>query len=257
MKKHFFSSGIFVVLVLLAGCSSLNSSKGGTLTGQPWVLTEMAGQPLAADTVITTIFNADGSVSGSAGCNRYNGKFTLSGNSISFSVNIAMSMMMCEQSIMDQESAYINSLGEVRTMSIFNNRLSLKDVNGKSLLVFKAQSQNLSGTSWEAVNFYNGNQAIVGVITGTSLTAEFGKDGTLSGNGGCNNFSGPYTVDGEKIKVGPLASTMMACADPEGVMEQEAQYLSALQMAETYQVEGKVLELRRSDQSLVAIFHQK
>jgi heat shock protein HslJ len=64
-------------------------------------------------------------------------------------------------------------------------------------------------------------------------------------------------VDGDKIKIGPLASTMMACADPDGVMEQETQYLAALQMAQTYQLEGKVLELRRSDQSLVAIFHQK
>jgi heat shock protein HslJ len=64
-------------------------------------------------------------------------------------------------------------------------------------------------------------------------------------------------VNGEEIKIGPLASTMMACAEPEGVMEQETQYLAALQMAESYQVEGKVLELRRSDQTLVALFHQK
>ena len=40
-------------------------------------------------------------------------------------------------------------------------------------------------------------------------------------------------------------------------MEQEAQYLSALQMAETYQVEGKVFELRRSDGTLVVLFHRK
>ena len=50
---------------------------------------------------------------------------------------------------------------------------------------------------------------------------------------------------------------MMACAEPEGVMEQETQYLAALQMAESYQVEGQVLELRRSDGTLVVIFHRK
>ena len=257
MKKLFFSSGIFALLVLLAGCSSLNSSSGGTLTGQTWVLTELAGQPLVADLGISAHFNTDGTVSGSAGCNRYSGKYTVSGDSISFSVNLAMTMMMCEQAIMDQETAYINALGQVKTYSISGDQLSLKDANGKDLLVFQAQSQDLAGTSWEAVNFYNGNQAIVGTVTGTTLTAEFGKDGTLSGNGGCNNYSGPYTVDGDKIKIGPLASTMMACSDPEGVMEQETQYLAALQMAESYQVEGQVLELRRSDQTLVAIFHQK
>jgi heat shock protein HslJ len=170
---------------------------------------------------------------------------------------MAMTMMMCEQAIMDQESAYINALGQVKTYSISNDRLSLKGADGKDILVFQAQSQDLSGISWEAVNFNNGNQAIVGVITGTALTAEFGRDGTLSGNGGCNNYNGPYKVDGEEIKIGPLASTMMACTEPEGVMEQETQYLAALQMAESFQVEGQVLELRRSDGTLVVIFHRK
>jgi heat shock protein HslJ len=256
MKKLFFSSGIFALL-LLVGCAPMNSASGGTVTGQTWVLTELAGQPLVADSGISASFSADGTVSGSAGCNRYNGKYTTSGDSITFSVNMAMTMMMCEQAIMDQETVYINTLGQVKTYSVADSQLSLKDASGKTILVFQAQSQDLAGTSWEAVNFFNGNQAIVGAITGTTLTAEFGKDGTLSGNGGCNNFNGPYTVDGDKIKIGPLASTMMACAEPEGVMEQESQYLAALQMAETYQVEADVLELRRSDQTLVAIFHQK
>jgi heat shock protein HslJ len=45
------------------------------------------------------------------------------------------------------------------------------------------------------------------------------KDGTLSGNAGCNEYSGPYTVTGNQIKIGPLTSTMMACSDPAGVMD--------------------------------------
>lgn len=257
MKKLLFSSGILTLLVLIAGCAPLNSPSGGTLAGQTWLLIELAGQPLVTDSGITASFGADGTVSGSAGCNRYNGTYTTSADSITFSVNMAMTMMMCEQAIMDQESAYINALGQVKTYSISSDRLSLKDADGKNILVFQAQSQDLSGTSWEAVNFNNGNQAIVGVITGTALTAEFGRDGTLSGNGGCNNYNGPYKVDGEEIKIGPLASTMMACTEPEGVMEQETQYLAALQMAESYQVEGQVLELHRSDGTLVVIFHRK
>ncbi len=257
MKKLLFSSGILTLLVLIAGCAPLNSASGGTLTGQTWVLIELAGQPLVTDSGITASFSADNTVSGSAGCNRYNGTYTASGDSITFSVNMAMTMMMCEQAIMDQETAYINALGQVNTYSVSDSQLTLKDASGKTILVFQAQSQDLAGTSWEAVNFNNGNQAIVGVITGTTLTAEFGKDGTLSGNSGCNNYSGPYKVDGEEIKIGPLASTMMACTEPEGVMEQETQYLAALQMAESYQVEGQVLELRRSDGTLVVIFHRK
>ena len=46
---------------------------------------------------------------------------------------------------------------------------------------------------------------------------------------------------GTRSQIGPLASTMMACGEPAGVMEQEAQYLAALQSAATYQIEGNVL----------------
>lgn len=257
MQKLFPLTGISILLVLFAGCAPSNPATEGTLAGQTWVLSELAGQPLVADSNITANFNADGSVSGSAGCNRYTGEFTASGDSISVSANMAMTMMMCEQAIMDQETAYINTLGQVKTYSVADSQLTLKDASGKTILVFQAQSQDLAGTSWEVVNFYNGNQAIVGVIEGTTLTADFGKDGTISGNGGCNNYTGSYKVDGEDIKIGPLASTMMACAEPEGVMEQETQYLAALQLAESYQVEGGVLELRRTDQTLVAIFNRK
>jgi len=50
---------------------------------------------------------------------------------------------------------------------------------------------------------------------------------------------------------------MMACSEPAGVMEQEAQYLAALQSAATYQIEGNVLQLRTKDDALAAIFNRK
>jgi heat shock protein HslJ len=50
---------------------------------------------------------------------------------------------------------------------------------------------------------------------------------------------------------------MMACSDPVGVMDQESQYLTAIQSAATYLIEGNVLELRASDGALVADFNKK
>ena len=40
-------------------------------------------------------------------------------------------------------------------------------------------------------------------------------------------------------------------------MEQETQYLAALQSAATYQIEGNVLELRTKDDALAAILQKK
>jgi heat shock protein HslJ len=50
---------------------------------------------------------------------------------------------------------------------------------------------------------------------------------------------------------------MMMCSEPEGVMDQEGQYLAALQSAAKYQIEGNVLQLRTSDDALAAMFNRK
>ncbi|MBO6638268.1 MAG: META domain-containing protein [Roseitalea sp.] len=66
--------------------------------------------------------------------------------------------------------------------------------------------------------------------------------GTISGNGGCNNFTGSYEggEDGA-LTVGPLASTKMACEAE--VMTAETAFLAALGSASAYSVEGDMLML--------------
>jgi polar amino acid transport system substrate-binding protein len=79
-------------------------------------------------------------------------------------------------------------------------------------------------------------------IAETRITAEF-NNGALSGNGGCNSYSGSYTATDGTITVGPLAVTMMMCIEPEGVAEQEATYLAAVQAAAYYTLDGSQLTL--------------
>jgi heat shock protein HslJ len=100
-------------------------------------------------------------------------------------------------------------------------------------------------------------QAVASVLAGTTITANFGEDGTMTGNSGCNDDSGPYKVTGNQIGIGPLSSTRKACSDPAGVMEQEAQYLAALENAEVFIVDGNALELREVDGTVMAKFMKK
>ena len=64
-------------------------------------------------------------------------------------------------------------------------------------------------------------------------TLAFPETGKVSGNGSCNRFFGPAEIKGDAIRLGPLASTRMACA--EEAMDQEAKYLEALQAAERFE----------------------
>ncbi len=257
--KTVLALGCCAILLALAACAppGAQQESGSDLTNKVWALTDLAGQPLVPGSGISAEFTSDGQVSGSAGCNRYAGKYTVSGNSITFSSPMASTMMMCEQAVMDQESAYLKALQEVKTFTVSGDQLRLLGVGNTALAVYAAQSADLAGSSWEVIGYNNGKQAVTSVLAGATLTASFGADGTLSGSAGCNNYNGPYKVDGRQISIGPLASTKKACADPAGVMDQEMQFLAALQSAATYRVEGNRLELRTADGALAANFVKK
>lgn len=58
-------------------------------------------------------------------------------------------------------------------------------------------------------------------------TLKFSSDGKVTGNGGCNNFFGNFTIDGRALTIGDIGSTRMSCGE---VMELEKAYFSVLAM---------------------------
>jgi heat shock protein HslJ len=222
------------------------------LAGTAWTVVNYNNGNQAVVTLIigseiTLNFGADGQVSGSAGCNRYTGPYQSEGGNLKVG-ELASSRMMCAapEGVMEQEAKYMAALQKAATYSIEGSTLTIRDASGAMQVVatLAAASAGLAGTEWKAVNYNNGNQAVVGLITGSEITLNFGADGQVSGSAGCNRYTGSYQAEGETLKVGRLATTMMMCVAPEGVMEQEAKYLAALQNAATYSIEGSTLTIR-------------
>lgn len=82
---------------------------------------------------------------------------------------------------------------------------------------------------------------LTGTLPDTDVTAWL-ENGQVNGIAGCNNYFGGYTTQGRNgIEISELGSTRMMC--PEEIMEQEQEFLAALQSATTYRVEGGVLTL--------------
>ena len=60
------------------------------------------------------------------------------------------------------------------------------------------------------------------------ITLDFDQQNKkLSGNAGCNQYFGNYTLDNKNLKAGPMGSTMMFCT--EEIMQQEQQFLALLE----------------------------
>ncbi len=119
---------------------------------------------------------------------------------------------------------------------------------------FGPQSSELAGTSWVVIGHNNGRGGVVSSIINTEITASFGADGTVSGSAGCNRYNAGYQVDGTGISIGLPIATRRFCAEPEGVMAQEQEYLAALGTAATYRMTGDRMEMRTAEGSIVATF---
>jgi heat shock protein HslJ len=88
----------------------------------------------------------------------------------------------------------------------------------------------LDGTGW-TLKTYDVNGTATTVPAGTIVDAKF-AEGKVSGFAGCNTYNGPATIDGAKLTVGALATTMRAC--DAAVTAVETAYLANLGKSATF-----------------------
>lgn len=109
----------------------------------------------------------------------------------------------------------------------------------------------LEDTTW-ILQSYGDPDNLNAVLAGTQITAFFDSaEGQVNGSAGCNSYFGGYGINNSELSILQLANTEMACLDPEGVMDQEQQYLSLLQATENYQADNGALQINCGDQVLI------
>jgi heat shock protein HslJ len=86
---------------------------------------------------------------------------------------------------------------------------------------------DLAGSEWRP-SFMSRAELPAGI----KMQVEFQPDGKITGNGGCNRFFGGYTISGNRIKIGPLASTRKGC--PE-LLRLETAFFATLQAASSFE----------------------
>jgi len=112
--------------------------------GTNWTLnsfyTENAVSSVIGGTTITAVFDNEGRVTGSAGCNHYFGSYILEGDSLSISTVGSTKMNCPGRGIMEQEATYLESFSKAGGFTINGKCMTLVDANGTTLLLFIAES---------------------------------------------------------------------------------------------------------------------
>ena len=226
-----------------------------TPAGQVWAWQATTGEnPMQIDpsAAYTIEFRDDGGYLIQADCNSARGGYSMDGMDLMMRPG-PMTLAACPEG--SHSALYLDMLSKVNSFERSEGLLTLKLSDGGTMdFIPLPTSASLGGSEslageWSVTGYNNGRGGVTTLVASTEISAVFGADGTVSGSAGCNNFNGPVSVDGARVSIGPLAATMKMCA-AEGVMEQESQFLAAMQNSTTWEIRGDKLEMRNDDGAL-------
>jgi len=129
---------IFAITIINTGCHSGKPQGNNPLFANNWILSELNGTPVQTsntDKDASLKFSPDDMrVSGSGGCNRFNGSFTMKKEALTFGP-LAATKMMCPDIAF--EDAYFAALAKVKAFEVKDNALFLKEKNGSGTILAK------------------------------------------------------------------------------------------------------------------------
>ncbi len=262
-RRFLLMLGVLALGILIVGCGGqvqaqapaaiastvpeLRSSGPG-LEGVEWVLVSFrdeAGDMVDAltDAPATMTFE-HGSVSGSAGCNRYFTSYQVQGDAITFG-EVAMTQMMCPEPVMAQERAFSQALAQVARFEVQDGELTLFDASGVPLLVLASPLEtaaiqpSLVGPVWQWQRTQFNNDTEILIDDPSKYTILFGNDGSVRVKADCKTAAGNFTDEGGVLtmELGPV--TMQHC----GEGSQADEFLEELSHVAGYVFDGQQLVL--------------
>lgn len=114
------------------------TAKEVVLPGTSWKVTSYnngkdAVTTLVEGSVLTLEFGEDGTASGDAGVNAYNGPYTVDGSAIAIGP-LATTKMAGEPGLMEQEQAFIKALESSTQWKVIRGTLELRDADGSAMV---------------------------------------------------------------------------------------------------------------------------
>jgi heat shock protein HslJ len=113
--------------------ASAAPTDGAALGGGEWQVFEINGAGIVAGSKPTITFE-EGRVFGAGSCNRFMGGYAVSPDGLKLEMSqMASTMMACPEPLMQQEGAFLGTLGTVTGYELAGGVLTLKGADGKTI----------------------------------------------------------------------------------------------------------------------------
>lgn len=106
---------------------------GAALAGDEWAVFEINGAGIVPNSTPTIKFE-EGRVFGAGSCNRFMGGYTVAADGLQLQMSqMASTMMACPDPLMQQEGAFLKTLGAVTGYALADGVLTLKTADGQTI----------------------------------------------------------------------------------------------------------------------------
>lgn len=231
-----------IAATLLSGCGSSTQSK--QLQQQGWRVTAIDYNTYSLPAPMTAKF-ADGRITGTTGINEFSGTYKLEGkNAISVTVDPTTKNTASEEAQI-LENQFLDALRSAKSVAVDGASLTLRSSTGLVVLAFEADLPTpLVGTTWRMLNYSDGKGGMAAPADSSAVTVVFQGDGTVAGSAGLAAYHAKYAVSGSSLKfTSPLTQQEQGAPN---LAVQDSAFLTALQRAATFSIEGKRLTLHDS-----------
>ena len=124
-----------IIPLSLAACAHGGGAPSAAdLQGAEWVVADIAGGGIVANSRVTLNFDAEGRSGGMGSCNTYGAGYQIEGDKITFEQPFS-TMMACEPALMEQERRYFDLLPQIRRFNIADDgALILSAEDGRKII---------------------------------------------------------------------------------------------------------------------------
>lgn len=112
-------AALSLVALLTTACATTTppsggGGSGGVIAGPEWKLEDLLGGGIIDRSNVTLTLGPDGQASGTGGCNRFFGSWSVKGSALSLG-KMGSTMMACDPALMNQEGKFLQSLETATT----------------------------------------------------------------------------------------------------------------------------------------------
>ncbi len=227
--------------------------------------------PMLPDTRATVVYFWD-EYAGFDGCNWFHGVYSATtGGELRMQMPASTRNLCGPEELYEQSALYVSSLLNVTEYRLEGEQLIANTVEDQRLLTHNtATPVPMPGTEWGLALWWQADREEwrpAGPASATTIT--FGEGGEASGSGGCNNYTVSYEGDLQIEKVmeatdtyaelptltfEPVAAELEVCDEPEGIMDQEQAYFTALGSVAYYFKLGSMLMMLDADGNPLLMF---